>query len=67
MHMYGICYEDCDIVHNNYFKLNSIIRKKISLSDVVQRQNLMWLHWILLYMLNKFYMVKQLVLALLQN
>ena len=48
--MYGIYYEDCDIVHNNYFKLNSIIRKKISLSDVVQRQNLMWLHWILLYM-----------------
>ena len=67
MHMYGIYYEDYDIVHNNYFKLNSIIRKKISLSDVVQRQNLMWLHWILLYMLNKFYMVKQLVLALLQN
>ena len=65
--MYGIYYEDYDIVHNNYFKLNSIIRKKISLSDVVQRQNLMWLHWILLYMLNKFYMVKQLVLALLQN
>ena len=67
MHMYGIYYEDCDIVHNNYFKLNSIIRKKISLSDVVQRQNLMGLHWILLCMLNKFYMVKQLVLALLQN
>ena len=67
MHMYGIYYEDCDIVNNNCFKLNSIIRKKISLSDVVQRQNLMWLHWILLYMLNKFYMVKQLVLALLQN
>ena len=65
--MYGIYCEDCDIVHNNYFKLNSIIRKKISLSDVVQRQNLMWLHWILLYMLNKFYMAKQLVLALLQN
>lgn len=34
--MYGIYYEDCDIVHNNFFKLNSIIRKKISLSDVVQ-------------------------------